>query len=76
MKSEACTDVNKCFSEAEVEVRTSRVTVSKDELAAIQCDIVNAVQNLKEQVHELNRISRRACAIVNVRHVGHMAVVW
>lgn len=55
---------------------TSRVTVSKYELPTIQFDIVDAVQNLEEQVHKLNRIPRRACAIVNIRHVGHMTVIW
>ena len=72
----ACTKMSDVLSLAEEERHTSRVAISEDELSTIQCDFVNAVQDFKEQMHELNGISRRACAVVDVRHVGHMAVVW
>lgn len=56
-------------------INTSRVPLSKNVFPSIKRDITNAVQNLKEQVHKLNRIPRRACAIVNARHVGYVAVI-
>ena len=62
--------------EAEEEEHTSRVTLSKDELSPIQSDFANAVQDLIEQMHKLNRIPRRASAVVDGRHVGYVAVIW
>ena len=56
-------------------MHTGRVTLSKDIPPTIQFDTTDAVQDLVKQVHELDRISRRASAIINARHVGHMAVV-
>lgn len=76
MESVACTDISDSLSGAVEEMDTSRVTVSKNELPAIQWDIINAVQDLEEQVHKLNRMTGRACAVVNIRHVGHVAVIW
>ena len=76
VESIACTDISESESEAEEGKGTSRVTVRKNELSTIQFDIVDAIQDPVEQVHMLNRMRGRAYAIVNVRHVGHMAVVW
>lgn len=70
-----CVKMSDALSWAEEDWHTGWVAVSENELPTIQFDIVNAVQDLKKQVHELNGIPRRACAIVNIRHVGHMAVV-
>ena len=55
---------------------TSRITLRKDKLATIQFDVVHAVQDLVEQMHQLNGIPRRASAIVDARHVGYVAVVF
>lgn len=76
MESVAWTDVSDLSWEAEEEEYTSRVTLSKDVLATIECDIADAVQDLVEQMHELNRMLRRAGAIVDGGHVGDVAVVW
>ena len=72
----ACTTISGVLSLAEEEWHTSWVAMSEDELSTIQFDFVNAVQDLKEQMHELDWIPWRACSVVDVRHVGHMAVVW
>ena len=60
----------------EEEMHTSGVALSKHVAPTIQCDTAHAVQDLVKQVHKLDWIPRRACAIVNDGHVGHMAVIW
>ena len=71
MESVAWTNVSDLLWDAEEKEHTSRITLSKDELPTIQCDIVDAVQDLIEQMHKLNRIPWRAGAIVDNRHVSY-----
>lgn len=76
VESVAWTNVSGSSWKVEEKKHTSRVTMSKDEPPTIQIDVVNAVQDLKKQMHKLDWISRRAGAVVDGRHVGYVAVVF
>lgn len=59
-----------------MEAEASRVSVCKDELATLGLDdIIDSVDNLKEQVRKLARMSWRADTIVNLRHVCNVTLV-
>lgn len=47
----------------------------EDELATILLDFVDTVKDLKEEMHQGNRMSRGANAVVQERHVLDVAVV-
>ena len=76
VKSVTWTNVSDWSWESGEEEDTSRVTLCKDELPTIKCDLADAVQDLIEQMHKLNWIPWRAGAIVDGRHVGYVAAVW
>ncbi len=76
VESIAWTDVSGLSREAEEEEHTSRIALSKDEPSTIECDVGNAVQDLVKQMHKLDRIPRRARAIIDARHISHVAIIW
>lgn len=52
------------------------VAVCEDESSVrVAGDGVDGVEDFVEQVDELDGVARRACAVVHLRHVGHVAIV-
>lgn len=48
----------------------------KDELATVQLDVIDPIQDLIEEMNERNRVGIGAVTVVDAGHVFNMAVVW